>query len=56
MAVFGKKSLIPGDPTQNGGPGDDVFNAPAGSSGINGFGGIDTVAFNFRLVDATVNY
>jgi hypothetical protein len=56
MAVFGKKSLIPGDPIQNGGPGDDTFTAPSGSSGVNGFGGTDTVNFNFRLVDATINY
>src|SRR6188474_437889 len=59
MAGFGGNNnhvLNPGDPVQNGGPGDDIFVAPDGSSGINGFAGVDTVNFNFRLVDAVVSY
>jgi hypothetical protein len=56
MAVVGKKSLNPGDPILTGGPGPDVFDAPVGNAGINAFSGIDTVNFNFRLVDATVSY
>jgi serralysin len=49
-------TLNPGDPILTGDGGDNFFIAPAGSSGINGLGGIDTVSFNFRLVDATVTY
>src|SRR6267154_2757836 len=30
----------------------DTFTAPAGSSTFNGLGGVDTIVFNFRLVDA----
>ena len=37
-------------------PGDDSFAAPAGSVIVNGKGGIDTITFGFRLVDATVSY
>jgi hypothetical protein len=38
-----------------GGPGDDSF-APTGNAHIDAGGGIDTITFNFRLVDATVTY
>jgi len=48
--------LNPGDPRLNGASGPDSFIAPSGNSGINGFGGIDTVTFSFNLVDATVSY
>jgi hypothetical protein len=34
----------------------DSYNAVPGQEMINGFGGIDTVTFNFKLVDATVTY
>ena len=37
-------------------PGDDSFTAPDGSSSFDALGGIDTVAFGFKLVDATVGY
>jgi hypothetical protein len=37
-------------------PGDDSFMALPGSNRFDGLGGIDTVTFNFRLVDATVRY
>jgi hypothetical protein len=40
---------------ENGTPGNDSF-APPGSARIDAGGGIDTVTFNFRLVDATVSY
>jgi serralysin len=48
--------LNPGDPRFNGTSGPDSFIAPSGNSGINGFGGIDTVTFSFNLVDATVSF
>ena len=37
-------------------PGDDSFTAPAGSASIDAVGGVDTITFDFRLVDATVTY
>jgi hypothetical protein len=37
-------------------PGDDSFTAPAGDVVVHGLGGVDTIAFGFRLVDATVSY
>lgn len=40
----------------NGLSGDDSFTAPEGDARIDGGGGVDTVRFNFRLVDATVTY
>src|SRR6185369_16199181 len=39
-------------PPVNGTPGADNFTAPAGSSQFNGLTGVDTISFNFRLVDA----
>jgi VCBS repeat-containing protein len=48
--------LNPGDPRFNGTSGPDSFTAPSGNSGINGFGGIDTVTFSFNLVDAAVSF
>ena len=39
-----------------GSAGNDTFNAPGGSARIDAFGGVDTVNFAFRLVDATVTY
>ena len=36
----------------NGTSGDDSFVAPTGTNTINGFGGIDTISFNFSLVGA----
>ena len=47
---------IPQTPPINGTPGDDSFTAPDGSSTSTAFGGIDTVTFGFKLVDATVSY
>jgi fibronectin-binding autotransporter adhesin len=35
---------------------DDTFTAPAGDSEFIGLRGVDTINFNFRLVDATVTY
>jgi hypothetical protein len=43
-------------PWLTGTPGDDSFAAPAGSARIDARGGIDTITFDFRLVDATVKY
>jgi Bacterial Ig domain len=40
----------------NGTAGNDSFNVPNGNSAFNGFDGIDTVTFGFKLVDATVSY
>ena len=40
----------------NGTPGDDSYIALPGQEMINGFGGIDSVTFNFKLVEATVGY
>jgi hypothetical protein len=37
-------------------PGDDNVTAPLGNARIDGLGGIDTVTFGFRLVDAHVSY
>jgi hypothetical protein len=44
------------DETINLSPGDDSFTAPAGIALVNALGGIDTVTFGFKLVDATVTY
>jgi hypothetical protein len=38
------------------GSGNDSYDAVPSQEVINGFGGIDTVSFNFKLVDATVAY
>src|SRR5262245_29090423 len=40
----------------NGTNGPDTFTVPAGSSTFNGFGGVDTLIMNFRLVDATFTW
>jgi hypothetical protein len=40
----------------NGLSGDDTFTAPAGNARIEAGGGVDTIRFNFKLVDATVSY
>ena len=40
----------------NGTPGDDSYIALPGQEMINGFGGIDSITFNFKLVEATVGY
>src|ERR1051325_7495852 len=40
----------------NGTSGNDSFVAPTGTNTINGFGGIVTISFNFRLVDATFSW
>jgi hypothetical protein len=40
----------------NGTSGDDGYVAPTGSSRFNGFGGIDTIAFNFKLTEATISW
>jgi len=40
----------------NGTSGSDSFVAPTGTNTINGGAGIDTVSFNFRLVDATFSW
>src|SRR5215468_5144669 len=40
----------------NGTPGNDSFTAPAGNSTFNGLGGVDTITFNFRLLDATFSW
>ena len=40
----------------NGTPGADQFTAPIGSSTFNGFGGIDTIIFDFKLTDATFTW
>ena len=37
-------------------PGDDSFTALPGNERIDALGGIDTVTFDFRLIDATVSY
>ena len=37
-------------------PGEDFFTALGGPERIDALGGIDTITFNFRLVDATVSY
>ena len=37
-------------------PGDDSFTVLPGGNRFDGLGGIDTITFNFRLVDATVRY
>jgi hypothetical protein len=36
--------------------GDDSFSAPAGIVRIDGLGGVDTITFGFKLIDATVAY
>jgi glucose/arabinose dehydrogenase len=41
---------------QTGTPGDDSFTATLGDEAFNALGGIDTINFNFRLVDATVRF
>jgi hypothetical protein len=43
-------------PIESGTPGDDSFTALAGIRQFDGLGGIDTMTFGFRLVDATVSY
>jgi len=40
----------------NGTSGPDSFVAPTGTHTINGSGGVDTVSFNFRLVDGTFSW
>src|ERR1043166_4366956 len=40
----------------NGTSGNDSFVAPTGTNTINADGGIDTISFNFRLVDATFSW
>jgi predicted extracellular nuclease len=40
----------------NGTPGNDSYNALPGQEMINGLGGIDSITFGFKLVDATVTY
>jgi serralysin len=47
---------LPDAPTTSGTPGADSFTATAGTHQFNGLDGIDTVIFDFRLVDATVTY
>jgi hypothetical protein len=37
-------------------PGDDSFTAPAGDSIFHALGGVDTISFGFRLVDAKVSF
>ncbi len=44
------------DAVPTGTPGDDHVTAPSGNARIDGLGGIDTITFNFRLVDAHVSY
>ena len=44
------------DPVIDGTAGDDGFVAPAGNSQFNGFGGRDTIAFDFKLVDAAISH
>jgi VCBS repeat-containing protein len=48
------------EPTQSspeiGTPGDDSFTAVTGNSQYNAGAGVDTIAFNFRLVDAVVTW
>jgi hypothetical protein len=41
---------------QIGTPGDDTFTAVTGNSQYDGLGGVDTIIFGFKLVDATVTY
>jgi hypothetical protein len=41
---------------QVGTPGNDSYNAAAGSSAINAGYGVDTITFGFALIDATVTY
>ena len=36
--------------------GDDSFTAPAGDSIFNALGGVDTISFGFRLVDAKISF
>ena len=43
-------------PPLTGTSGNDSFAAPPGSVHIDGLGGIDTVTFDFRLIDARVSY
>jgi VCBS repeat-containing protein len=43
-------------PIQAGTAGDDTFDAPSGASHFAADGGIDTMRFGFRLVDAEVTY
>jgi hypothetical protein len=43
-------------PIETGTGGDDSYTAPAGAHQFDGLGGIDTMTFLFRLVDATVTY
>jgi large repetitive protein len=40
----------------NGTSGADSFVAPTGTNTINGLGGVDTISFSFRLVDATFSW
>ena len=40
----------------NGTAGTDIFDAPGAEAEMNGFGGVDTVRFNFNLTEATVTY
>jgi hypothetical protein len=42
--------------TLHGSAGGDSFDALPGNSRIDGQGGIDTISFNFKLVDATVSF
>jgi hypothetical protein len=41
-------------PSITGSPGDDIYVAAHGNQGIDAGGGVDTISFDFRLVDATV--
>jgi hypothetical protein len=41
---------------QLGTPGPDVFTAPTGNAQFDALGGVDTINFTFRLVDAVVTY
>ena len=46
----------PGPAVITGSPGPDSFTVPSGDALINALTGVDTVTFDFRLVDATVTY
>jgi len=46
----------PTGPTFTGTPGNDSFTALTGNERIDAGGGIDTITFGFRLIDATVTY
>jgi fibronectin-binding autotransporter adhesin len=56
ITVTSPRPQDPNDPQNPLAPVDDSFTAPGGAAIFVGGRGVDTVTFNFRLVDATVTY